>query len=144
MWKQRIKPEQIGNPIKGKIVETFIKNRLEHTPDTNARVNLCLNVYHPPWLVTKERYTYTSLDWSSRSVREKYTYESHWIPSLRINISYLPGLSGPQPLDGYRVETENRLGANQSLRLTTNDEVFQKRKMFEFITTGKVRTEGNT
>ncbi len=32
--------------------------------------------------------------------------------------SYLLGLSGPQSLDSYRVETESRLGSNQALSLT--------------------------
>ena len=32
--------------------------------------------------------------------------------------SYLLGLSGPHPLDSYRVETQSRLGVNQTLSLT--------------------------
>jgi hypothetical protein len=75
---------------------------------------LCLNVYHPPWLATKERYAYTSLDWSSRTVRKKYAYEFHWIPLLRTKNSYLLGLSGPQPLDSYRLETWIRPGVNSN------------------------------
>ena len=31
--------------------------------------------------------------------------------------SYLLGLRGPHPLDSYRLETQNRLRANQSLSL---------------------------
>ena len=31
--------------------------------------------------------------------------------------SHLLGLSGPQPLDSYRLETQIRLGSNQSLSL---------------------------
>ena len=46
--------------------------------------------------------------------------------------SYLLGLSGSQPLDSYRVETQNRLGASQSLSLTgyepNHDELRYKRK----------------
>ena len=78
---------------------------LSNTHTTRSQSQLCLSVYHPPWLATKERYAYTSLDWSSRSVREKYAYERHWIPLLGTKNSYLLGLRGPQPLDSYRLET---------------------------------------
>ena len=54
----------------------FITNQFKHRPDTNTRVKLCLIVYHTPWLATKGRYRYTSLDWSSRSVRKKDTLTS--------------------------------------------------------------------
>ena len=46
-----------------------------------------------------------------------YTYERHWIVLLRIRISYLLGLSGPQTLDSYRLEKKSR-GTNQVLSLT--------------------------
>ena len=62
----------------------FITNQSKQTPDTNTRVKPRLRVYHTPWLATKDRYTYASLDWSSRSDREKYAYDRHWIPLLRI------------------------------------------------------------
>ena len=46
--------------------------------------------------------------------------------------SYLLGLSGPQTLDSYRLETQTRLGANQTLSLTgyepNHDELRNKRK----------------
>ena len=46
--------------------------------------------------------------------------------------SYLLGLSGAQPLDSYRVETQNRLGANQALSLggyePNHDELRYERK----------------
>ena len=71
-------------------------------------------VYHPPSLMTKERYAYTSFDWSSRSVWDKYAYERHCIPLWRIRDSHLLGHSGPQPLDSYRLETWSRQGVVRS------------------------------
>ena len=44
--------------------------------------------------------------------------------------TYLLGLSGPQTLDGYRLETRSRLEVNQSLSLTgydpNHDELWNK------------------
>ncbi len=74
------------NPTK--VVRIMISNQsIQHTPDTNTRVKLCLSVYHTPGPATKDRYPcpsstsyYSKL---SRSERERYTYDRHWIPLLR-------------------------------------------------------------
>ena len=44
-------------------------------------------------------------------------WETSFISLFTSQTSYLLGLSGPQELDSYRIETQNRLGANQVLIL---------------------------
>jgi hypothetical protein len=107
------------SPTKVVRIMFSLPKQFKHRPDTNTRVKLCLHVYHTPWLTTKDRYVYTSLDWSSRSERKVRLQES-LDDFIENRTSYLFGRSGPQTLDSCRLETSIRLRANQVLSLTVS------------------------
>jgi hypothetical protein len=75
----------------------------------------------PPWLATKETIHVTTFECTPR--REKTSLTRYWETSFRSlftsRTSYLLGLSGPQSLYSYRLETESRLGTNQTLSLSS-------------------------
>ncbi len=82
--------------------------------NTNARIEPFLNVYSPPRREKTRR-------WET-SFRSLFTGQP----------SYLPELSGPQPLEDGRAETQNRLRAHQALSLVgyepNHDELRYERK----------------
>ena len=84
---------------------------------TNTRIEFFFIVYSPSLTRDQGEIHVTTLDCTQRRKTTR-RWEASFKSLFTGRISYLLGLSGPQLLDSYRLETQSRLGVNQALSLT--------------------------